>query len=141
MDAVAGLLDGPARGRLPAALAPRPAVVDAHRGRGALTLVPVVRGSAWIGMDAGEAPAKPDWRRTSPRETSRSCAGHATTPWPTPRDAAADGERRRRAVPVDRGLALSLAELGVRTWGNDPDGPTVLLTGTYPSTARWAAAC
>lgn len=25
-----------------------------------------------------------------------------------------------------------LVDLGVRTWGNDPDGPTVLLTGTYP---------
>ena len=29
-----------------------------------------------------------------------------------------------REVPLPR-------ELGVRTWGNDPDGKTMMLTGTY----------
>ena len=37
---------------------------------------------------------------------------------------------QRCTTPDGRELA-ELGELGVRTWGNNPDGATVMLVGTY----------
>ncbi|MHA7132666.1 AraC family transcriptional regulator [Oerskovia turbata] len=134
MDAVAGLLDGPrARGAflLRSLLAPPWSM--RIEDEAPLTLVPVVRGEAWIGMDA-------DPRSGAPRVEAHLGEGDvalvrgprhytvADSPG-TPPQMVSDAVSACRVL----GDAPSpLAVLGVRTWGNDPDGPTVLLTGTYP---------
>jgi AraC-like DNA-binding protein len=134
MDAVAGLLDGPrARGAflLRSLLAPPWSM--RIEDEAPLTLVPVVRGTAWIGMDA-------DPHSGAPRcETHLGEGDVALVRGPrhytvadspgTPPQMVSDAVGACRAI----GDAPSpLAELGVRTWGNAVDGPTVLLTGTYP---------
>ena len=134
MDAVAGLLDGPrVRGAflLRSLLAPPWSM--RIEDEAPLTLVPVVRGHAWIGVDAGPGP-------NEPRLEAHLGAGDvalvrgprhytvADSPG-TPPQIVSDAVGICR--PVDGG-ASPLTGLGVRTWGNHPDGPTVLLTGTYP---------
>ncbi|KZM35594.1 RCS-specific HTH-type transcriptional activator RclR [Oerskovia enterophila] len=134
MDAVAGLLDGPrARGAflLRSLLAPPWSM--RIEDEAPLTLVPVVRGSAWLGMDAGPRPDEPSLEVYLDEGDVALVRGPrhytvADAPGTAPQ-MVSDAVGACRAI----GDAPSpLVDLGVRTWGNDPDGPTVLLTGTYP---------
>ena len=127
MDALTGLLDGPrARGAflLQAMLEPPWSV--RIKDEAPLSLVAVVRGSAWVMYDDSD-PVPLHWgdvliaRGPDPYTFADDPATepqvvihpgqHCTTP---------DGEDL--AQPMD---------LGVRTWGNRRDGSTTLLIGTY----------
>ncbi|MGX6446897.1 cupin domain-containing protein [Patulibacter sp. S7RM1-6] len=127
MDAVAGLLDGPrARGAflLRSTLAP-PWSLRVQDGA-PLTVVAVVRGTAWLVPDRGAS-------------LGLGAGDVAIVRGPEPYVVADDPDTAPQAVihPGQRcttpdGAPLeAMRELGVRTWGNHPDGPTVLLTGTY----------
>jgi AraC-like DNA-binding protein len=128
MDALAGLLDGP---RAHNAFLLR-AVMDPPwsirvQDQAPLALVAMVRGDAWIVTDDGSEPLHagpgdvaimrgPDPYLfaddpTTPPDIVIHPGQHCTTP---------DGASLEQAM-----------DLGVRTWGNDPNGRVVMLIGTY----------
>ena len=127
MDSVAGLLDGPrARGAflLRSTLAPPWSM--RVEDRAPLTLVAVVRGTAWIVPES--APA-----------VELGAGDIAVIRGPEPYTVADDPRTPPQVVihPGQRCTApggeelTEMGHMGVRTWGNSPDGETVLLTGTY----------
>jgi AraC-like DNA-binding protein len=121
MDAVAGLLDGPRARRLHAALEHGPALVAAHPRRGtahALRDRPRGREGDPVRLAAGDAAVfrGPD---------HYTVADDPATP---PQVVIHPGQRCTTPEGEDLSAAMSL---GVRTWGNSPDGATVTLTGTY----------
>jgi AraC-like DNA-binding protein len=128
MDAIVGLLDGPrARGAfLLRALMDPPWSVRVQ-DRAPLSLVAMVRGDAWVVPDP-------------PGETVRLRPGDvAITRGPDPYTFADDPATPPQVVihpgehcttPDGEDLAQAM-DLGVRTWGNSPDGSTVMLIGTY----------
>ncbi len=91
-----------------------------------LTLVALVRGEAWVLPDEGERV------RLRPGDV-------AIVRGPCPYTVAGDPDTPVQVVihPGQRcttpdGVDLAqMMDLGVRTWGNDPDGPVSMLTGTY----------
>jgi AraC-like DNA-binding protein len=127
VDVISGLLNGPkANGPflLRSSLAPPWAL--RVQDEAPLTLVTVVRGTAWVLPDAGQA-------------TPLGAGDLAILRGPDPYVFADDPDTAPQAVihpgqrcttPEGHELA-ALGELGVRTWGNNPDGGTELLTGTY----------
>jgi AraC-like DNA-binding protein len=127
MDALAGLLDGPrARGAFLLRSSMDPPWSLRIQDEAPLTLVAVVRGRAWI----------------VPGDGGAVCLDHgdvAVIRGPDPYTVADEPATPPQAVihPGQRctspdGQELKqMAELGVRTWGNSPDGGTVMLTGTY----------
>ncbi|WP_405092563.1 AraC family transcriptional regulator [Micromonospora sp. NBC_01392] len=128
MDAVAGLLDGPrARGAFLLRSILTPPWSMLIRDEAPLTLVAVVSGDAAIVSEEGAA--------------ARLGAGDvAIVRGPGPYTVADDPATppqvvvhpgQRCTTPDGREL-YEMSRLGVRTWGNGPDGRTVLLTGTYP---------
>jgi len=127
MDALTGLLDGPrARGAflLRAVLDPPWSV--RVRDRAPLSLVTPVQGRAWVVPDGGGAV------RLGPGDVAvmrgpdpYTFADDPATP---PRVVIHPGGRS--ATPDGEDLCDAMG-LGVRTWGNAPDGSTVLLIGTY----------
>ncbi|PRX46563.1 AraC-like DNA-binding protein [Prauserella shujinwangii] len=128
MDAFAGLLDGPrARGAflLRSVLSPpwHIRVVDGAP----LTLLSMVRGDAWVLPD-GPAPVR---LRPGDVGVVRGPEPYsvADEPGSPPRVVVHPGQRTTTVAGEE--LCESL-DLGVRTWGDDPDSPTVLLVGTYP---------
>ena len=127
VDPVAALLDGPRAKRaflLRSLL--RPPWSIRVEDEAPLTLVAVVRGAAWLAPDRG-APVRLDpgavaLLRGPDRYT---VAGDLAT---EPQVVILPGQRC--ATPDGQDLHDVMA-LGVRTWGNDRCGSTVLLTGTY----------
>jgi AraC-like DNA-binding protein len=124
MDVVSGLLDGPrARDAFLLRLhltAPWGIRIE---DEAPLTVLPVLRGSAWLGPeDAVELEAGDVVLQRGP--------GHYVL---------ADSARTRPTVVVDPDQSCSgiggrpsgMSVLGVRSWGNDPEGETVVLNGTY----------
>jgi AraC-like DNA-binding protein len=128
MDAVAGLLDGP-RARdaflLRSSMDPPWSLIVADEAP--LTLIALVRGEAWL------LPA----RHAEPFALAQGDV--AIVRGPEPYTVADDPATSPQAVihPGQRCTTIGgekLAEQwsqGVRTWGNTPDGRTVMLTGTY----------
>lgn len=143
MDALAGLLDGP-RARQAFLLRSTLAAPWSLRiqDEAPLTLVAVLRGEAVIARDADDATPGGD-REAPGREgdgAPRLRAGDvALVRGPTPYVVADDLATPVQAVihpdqrcsAPDGGPLTGLRELGVRTWGNAPDGDHELLTGTY----------
>jgi AraC-like DNA-binding protein len=127
MDALAGLLDGP-RARdaflLRSILAPPWSL--RVQDEAPLTLVAVVRGEAWIMPDAG------DTVRVRPGDVAIACGpGHYTIaddPATAPQVVIHPGQR---CTTLDGEEVYQEMDLGVRTWGNSPEGEVVMLTGTY----------
>jgi AraC-like DNA-binding protein len=127
MDEVAGLLDGPrARSAFLLRTSVDPPWALRVQDEAPLTLVAVVRGSAWVLSDVAAA--------------CRLTAGDvAVLRGPDPYVVADDPGTAPQAIihPGQRcttpdGQELGqLHDLGVRTWGNAPGGATTLLTGTY----------
>lgn len=127
MDAIAGLLDGPrARGAFLLRSSMDPPWSLRIQDEAPLTLMAVVRGEAWIVPDGGEA--------------VRLDGGDvAIARGPDPYTVADDPATPPQAViqpgqlcTTPEGQELNrMTDLGVRTWGNRPNGATVLLTGTY----------
>ncbi|WP_189704828.1 AraC family transcriptional regulator [Streptomyces anandii] len=141
MDALATLLDGPrARGAflLRSVLTPPWSVRIADLAP--LTLVHMVRGDAWIRTGDGQA-------------RSLRSGGIAVIRGPEPYVVAGDRETEPRIVirpgqvstDLDGNELCERMDLGVRTWGDDPDGadvagsgaagedppPAVMISGTY----------
>ncbi|MFI9723018.1 AraC family transcriptional regulator [Streptomyces sp. NPDC052396] len=127
MDTLTGLLDGPkARGAflLRSVLSPPWSLRIADRAP--LCLLTVVRGHAWITPGDGEpVRLEPGAVALIRGPEPYTVSDDPTTPvqviiGPGQMCSTGDGQ------DVSEGMAL-----GVRTWGNHPDGPVVLLTGTY----------
>ncbi|MFJ2028066.1 AraC family transcriptional regulator [Streptosporangium sp. NPDC087985] len=127
MDALAGLLDGPrARGAFLLRSLLTPPWSLRIQDQAPLTLVAMVRGQAWVVPDRGEAV------RLRPGDV-------AIMRGPDPYTVADDPATPPQVViqpgqhcTTPRGEPLAQAmDLGVRTWGNSPDGSTMMITGTY----------
>ena len=127
MDAVAGLLDGPrARGAFLLQSVFDPPWSLRIEDEAPLTIVAVVRGSAWIAPDDGEAVELGVGDVAIVRGP-----GHYTVaddPATPPQAVIHPGQRC--TTPDGRELT-DMSFLGVRTWGNELDGETLLLTGIY----------
>ncbi|OLR94357.1 AraC family transcriptional regulator [Actinokineospora bangkokensis] len=127
MDALAALLDGPrAQGafllrsvmRAPWSLR----VVD----EAPLTLVAAVAGESWLVVDS-----QPPLRlRAGDVAVLRGPEHYTAADDPATEPQIVIGPDQACRAP-DSGPGGDYRDLGVRTWGNDPDGETVLLTGTY----------
>jgi AraC-like DNA-binding protein len=129
MDAVAGLLDGP-RAReaflLRSSLDPPWAL--RVQDRAPLTVLAMVRGSAWVLPAQGEpvrlaAGDVAVFRGPDPYTV-------ADDPATAPQVAIDPGDVCRPLSPEGAAMVEGFAE-GVRNWGNSPDGETVMLTGSY----------
>ncbi|GII27739.1 AraC family transcriptional regulator [Planotetraspora mira] len=127
MDAFAGLLDGPrARGAFLIRSILDPPWSLRVEDRAPLTLVAMVRGTAWVVPDRGETV------RLRPGEI-------ALMRGPDPYTVSDDPATPVQAVIRPGGCTTSPAgedlcdsmNLGVRTWGTAPDGAAMMLTGTY----------
>jgi AraC-like DNA-binding protein len=128
MDAIAGLLDGP-RAReafvLRSSMDPPWSVRIADEAP--LTVVALARGHAWIVLDGDASPSHLDEGDV------------AIFRGPDPYTLADEPSTSPQAIihPGQRCATIAGEELserwrqGVRTWGNSPDGATVMLTGTY----------
>ncbi|WP_370943105.1 AraC family transcriptional regulator [Amycolatopsis sp. cg5] len=121
MDALAGLLDGPrAQGAFLLRSVLNPPWSMRIQDEAPLTVVAVVNGSAWID------------------EVLLSAGDVAIMRGPDPYTVADDPSTPvqviihpgQRCVTPD-GQEVEMRDLGTRTWGNDLDGSTTLLTGTY----------
>ncbi len=98
------------------------------RDEAPLTVLSLVRGTAWVTPEEGEAVCLergdvaiirgPDWCTV------------ADDPGRAPLAIIHPGQR---CTTLDGEELAEQWNLGVRTWGNSPDGETVMLTGTYPS--------
>jgi AraC-like DNA-binding protein len=127
MDALAGLLDGP-RAREAFVLC---SIMDPPwslliEDRAPLTVLALVRGAAWVIPAGGDA---------EPLRGGDVAIIRGPDPY-----VVADGPATHPSVVIHPGQRCTTADgeelaermsLGVRTWGNSPDGGTVMLTGTY----------
>ncbi|MEU1348506.1 AraC family transcriptional regulator [Streptomyces sp. NPDC005775] len=128
MDALAGLLDGPrARGAFLLRMVMEAPWSVRIEDRAPLCLMSVTAGEAWI-IPAGAT--EPVLLRPGDLAVARGPEPYTVADLP-------DTEPRARIGPGGtcatlRGEPLSQAmDLGVRTWGNAPDGSTTVLVGTY----------
>ncbi|MFD8554070.1 AraC family transcriptional regulator [Streptomyces fradiae] len=127
MDALAGLLDGPrARGAFLLRMVMAPPWSVRVEDRAPLGLMCVTRGEAWIVPDGGA----PVLLRPGDLALARGPAPYtvAADPGVPPQSLIGPGGtcRTLRGEPLEETMCL-----GVRTWGNAPDGPDGLLVGTY----------
>jgi AraC-like DNA-binding protein len=127
MDSVAGLLDGPrARGAFVLRSMMDPPWGIRIEDEAPLTLVAMVRGEAWARPDDGE-------------DVQLRPGDVAIIRGPEPYDVTDDQGTApqaiilpgQRCVTPDGQELDEMSHMGVRTWGNSPDGATVMLTGTY----------
>ncbi|NDU77089.1 helix-turn-helix domain-containing protein [Actinomadura sp. DSM 109109] len=128
MDALAELLDGPrARGAfmLRSTLAPPWSI--RIQDEAPLTLLSMVRDEAWLVPDEGEP------RRVGPGDMAvlRGPDPYTVSDDPATPPQVVVHPGQRCTTPDGRSLSEAM-DLGVRAWGNDPDGPAVMLVGTYP---------
>lgn len=127
VDAVAGLLDGPrARGAFLLRSVMDPPWSLRIQDEAPLTLVTIVR---------GEASVLPDGRaavRLYPGDVAilRGPDHYTVADDPATPVQVVIHPGQRCTTPDGHELT-QMRDLGVRTWGNSPDGATVLLTGTY----------
>jgi AraC-like DNA-binding protein len=91
-----------------------------------LALVAIVEGEAWVVPDAGEAvPLPPGDIAITRGPDPYTLADDPATP---PQAVIHPGER----CTTPEGEELTeMTRLGVRTWGNNPEGSTVMLVGAY----------
>ncbi|NYD52669.1 AraC-like DNA-binding protein [Actinomadura luteofluorescens] len=127
MDALAELLDGPrARGAfmLRSTLAPPWSL--RIQDEAPLTLLSMVRDEAWLVPDEGEP------RRVGPGDmvVFRGPEPYTVSDDPATPPQIVIHPGQRCTTPDGTSLTEAM-DLGVRAWGNDPDGPAVMLIGTY----------
>ena len=127
MDAVSHLLDGPrAKGAflLQSVLSPPWSI--RIEDEAPLTVVAVVRGTAWVTVD-GQHPVQ---IHTGDTAVLRGPDHYLVADDPgTPLQVII--KPGQRCVTPEGVEVPMMTDLGTRTWGNQPDGPTALLTGTY----------
>ncbi|MFI9759977.1 AraC family transcriptional regulator [Streptomyces sp. NPDC051963] len=141
MDALAGLLEGPrARGAFMIRACFEPPWAIRVEDRAPLTVMLMIRGTAWILPDTGErsemgVPPAEGWGRVRLAPGDLAIARGpdpytcADDPGTTPQALILPGQECR--YPDGRSLNGSM-DLGVRTWGDRLDGSAVMLIGTYP---------
>jgi len=129
MDVLAGLLDGPrARGAFLLRTVLTPPWSMRIQDESPLTVIAMVRGEGWITADSGQSvPIGPGDVAVARGLDPYVLADDPSTPptvivYPGQDCCSLSGEH----------LAETMS-LGVRTWGPDPDGPTVMLVGAYES--------
>ena len=129
MDAFGGLLDGPrARGAFALRTVMSPPWSLRILAEAPLTLLAIIKGMAWIVPDRGEAV------RLGPGDVAvtRGPDHYSVADDPaSPTDVVIHPGQQCRS-PDGESLEEKMT-LGVRTWGNDPDGDTVMLVGAYES--------
>jgi AraC-like DNA-binding protein len=132
VDSLSGFLDGPrARGAFLLRSILEPPWSLAIRDEAPLTIVCVVRGSAWV-VPTGAAPTE---LRVGDVALVRGPEHYVVADRP---------DRRPQVIITPGQECIDLAgnrvaeamSLGVRTWGNAVDGATMLLTGTYQGTGE-----
>ena len=127
MDSVAGLLDGPrARGAFLLRSVLDPPWSMRIQDEAPLTLVAVVRGAACVTPDDGDA----FWMREGDVGILRGPDPYVVADGPETEPQVVILPGQRCVLPDGQELT-EMYDLGVRTWGNSPDGETMLLTGTY----------
>lgn len=129
MDALAGLLDGPrARGAFLLRSVMKPPWSLRVLAEAPITVIAIAEGEAWIVPDDGEPV------RLGPGDVAATRGPDhyivADRPDTVPDVVIHPGQRCTTVDGVD---LIDAMELGVRTWGNDPDGSTVMLVGAYES--------
>jgi AraC-like DNA-binding protein len=127
MDALAGFLNGPrARGAFLLRSVMDPPWSVRIRDEAPLTIMAVVRGSAWVLFD-GDPPVE---MHAGDVAVVRGPEHYtvASSPDVPPQVIIHPGQI---CTTVDGVSVADLMSQGVRTWGNTADGDTVLLTGTY----------
>jgi AraC-like DNA-binding protein len=130
MDVLAGLLEGP---RVHGAFLLRtmmdPPWCLRIQDHAPLSLIALVRGHAWVIPDGREPVA------LHPGDVAITRGPDAYTladdPATRPQAVIHPGQHCKTADGADLKHAM---DLGVRTWGNDPSGATVMLSGTYERT-------
>lgn len=127
MDALAGLLDGPrARGAFLLRSVMNPPWSLRIRAEAPITVIAIAEGEAWIVPDDGEPV------RLGPGDVAATRGPDhyivADDPATVPDVVIHPGQR---CTTVDGEDLVDAMDLGVRTWGNDPDGSTVMLVGAY----------
>ena len=135
VDAVAGLLDGPrARGAFLLRLSFGPPWALRIQDEAPLAVLSAVRGSSLIIPDEGE----PVRLEAGDVAIARGPAPYTIADDPaTPIQAIV---HPGQACTTPQGEELKLMQyLGTRTWGNAPDGGTVLMTGVYESAGEISA--
>ena len=127
MDALAALLAGPrARGAFLLRSVMSPPWSVRVLDQAPLSLVAMARGQAWLMPDDGRpVPVRPGDVAVMRGPAPYTFADDPATP---PQVTIHPGGRCR--TPDGRDLAQAM-DLGVRTWGNDPNGSVVMLIGTY----------
>lgn len=127
MDALAGLLEGPrARGAFMIRACFDPPWAVRIEDRAPLTVMLMVRGDAWITPDTGERIRLRAGDLAIARGPDPYTCGD--TPDTAPQAVILPGAECH--YPDGTPLNGSM-DLGVRTWGDRPDGSTVMLIGTY----------
>ncbi|WP_330464717.1 AraC family transcriptional regulator [Micromonospora zamorensis] len=127
MDAVASLLNGPrAQGAFLLRSVLTPPWSMRIEDQAPLTLVAMVHGDAWVLADETAAV------RLGPGDLAiiRGPDPYTVADDPTTAPQVIIHPGQLCTTPDGQELP-EMMELGVRTWGNSPDGPTMLLTGTY----------
>jgi AraC-like DNA-binding protein len=128
MDAVAGLLDGPrAHGAFVLRSSMNPPWSLRIADEAPLTLVAVARGRSWAMVDGDATPCVLE---TGDVAIFRGPDHYTLADDPaTPVQAIIHPGQRCTTVSGEE--LVEQWSVGVRTWGNAPDGSTVMLTGTY----------
>ena len=127
MDALAGLLNGPrARGAFLLRAVMDPPWSVRVQDQAPLSLVAMMRGEAWVVPDHG------DTARLGPGDVAIMRGPDpyvfADDPGTPPQAVIHPGQHC--TTPDGHDLAQAM-DLGVRTWGNSPDGAAMMLIGTY----------
>ncbi|HEV7650932.1 MAG TPA: AraC family transcriptional regulator [Actinophytocola sp.] len=127
MDPLAALLDGPrAHGAFLLRSVLTPPWSLRIEDRAPLAVVAMVRGTAWVVPDGEEPIPLAEGDVLIARGPDPYLV--ADDPATPPQAVILPGEECRTP---DGGHLTGLTDLGVRTWGDDLDGPTIMLTGTY----------
>lgn len=135
MDTLSGLLEGPrANGAfLLRSLLSAPWSLRIQ-DEAPLSIAVVVRGEAWVVPDGGE----PVRLRPGDVMVARGPEPYTVADHP---DSEPDVfiHPGQRCTDADGNSLEEIMTLGTRSWGNDPDGETMLVTGTYESTLAISA--
>jgi hypothetical protein len=127
VDALDGLLDGPrARGAFLLRSIMEPPWCIRVQDQAPLTLVGLVRGEAWVRPDVGQAV------RLQPGDVAllRGPDAYIVADHPATQPQVVIHPGQRCTTVDGRDLSQAM-DLGVRTWGNDPHGSTIMAIGTY----------
>jgi AraC-like DNA-binding protein len=131
MDPIAGMLDGPrARGAFALRTLMSPPWSLRILAESPLTLLAVIKGHAWVIPDQGE----PVRLGVGDVAVTRGPDHYNVADDPASPTNVVIHPGQRCCSPAGEPMAERMA-LGVRTWGNDPKGSTLMLVGAYESAA------